>query len=248
MSTTYRTSWLGSMRNLTDTPTVLDGVRMLEQRLELDDSYGLRKFHVCRPDGGTPTAGQILSHELLQASAAAVTSGTTTSLTDTGIGWTANDFSGKYGPCWAQIVDDAGGAGAAPESEVRLISANTTDTLTVGTAFSAAPAVGDTYVIIRLGTATDGSAGDCAAETLGAAMATFADNDFGWLQYYGFYPALVTSTAAQTGGVSIAHGGSAACVDNTLTDDGESLGVWLGGDHASDAATLTWSAFLTLPH
>lgn len=51
----------------------------------------------------------------------------------------------------ALIIHDAGGAGAAPQSEYRMISdsASATWTITVGTAFSAAVGAGDRYGLIK---------------------------------------------------------------------------------------------------
>lgn len=52
---------------------------------------------------------------------------------------------------WARISYDAGGAGAAPETEIRVVTASTpsTGTLAVNPVYSAAPAAGDYYQLFR---------------------------------------------------------------------------------------------------
>jgi hypothetical protein len=238
---------------LTDITSTLTGFFMLQVREELDKEYGLRRFRVVRPDGGAPTIGQILSFELTQASEASATSGSTTTVGDTGIGWTAEDYSGKYGPCYCLITDDAAGAGAAPEGECKRISTNTTALLTVASAFSAAVVVSDKYLIIRIGVAEDGADGDAATEVAGIVMATTVTNDyFCWVQVHGFNPVIgtVATGTAVTAGSMIVNSGSAVAKDGlgTGADEGQSVGVWLGGTRPTDTVLDTWPGLIHVPH
>lgn len=82
------------------------------------------------------------------------TGGTTTTLIDTaGLALLPDDYfnSGKKGLGSIWVHYDAGGAGASPENEYRTISdfVQSTKTITVPTAFSAAPASGDWYAALR---------------------------------------------------------------------------------------------------
>ena len=77
------------------------------------------------------------------------TSGSTTTVVDTAVplpGSTADHFD-YY---WVKIVKDSGGAGAAPQGEIRAVSEGgwtNTGTFTVSSAFSAAVAASDTYEV-----------------------------------------------------------------------------------------------------
>ena len=73
------------------------------------------------------------------------TGGSTTTIVDTKRVGTANDDDFRNGVAF--VVRDAGGASAAPEGEFNRISAyvDSTGTFTVDTAYTAAPASGDTY-------------------------------------------------------------------------------------------------------
>lgn len=76
----------------------------------------------------------------------AVGSGTTTTIVDDML--LRGQYSDDYlNHCWCSITVDAGGAHASPEGQSRLISdfASSTGTITVATAFTVAPASGDTY-------------------------------------------------------------------------------------------------------
>jgi len=76
-----------------------------------------------------------------------VDSGSTTTIVDTAALYQPDDhWNGAY----AYILTDAGGASAAPEGEERPVSDfdQSTGTLTVLAAFTAAPAAGDTYELL----------------------------------------------------------------------------------------------------
>ena len=77
------------------------------------------------------------------------TGGSTTTIIDTKLGelYGDDDLVNSY----AFVIRDAGGAGAAPENEVGIISdyVQSTNTMTVRTAFSAAVGSGDTIGIVK---------------------------------------------------------------------------------------------------
>jgi len=77
------------------------------------------------------------------------TGGSTTTLEDTGGLYAPDDYwNGHY----LYIVEDAGGAGAAPEGEERPVTdyVQSTATLTVSPAFSAAAGAGDAYELLAV--------------------------------------------------------------------------------------------------
>lgn len=75
------------------------------------------------------------------------TGGTTATIVDTGMLQSSAYPDDKYKGMWARIEYDAGGAAAAPEGEIRPVSASTASsgTVTVNPVFSVAPASGDRY-------------------------------------------------------------------------------------------------------
>ena len=81
------------------------------------------------------------------AASGTATSGGSTTVLDTGRPSSGEDFT----HWWIHIDEDAGGKSAAPEGEERVISVYTASsrTFTVPIAFSAQPAVGDTYSVRR---------------------------------------------------------------------------------------------------
>lgn len=141
-----------------------------------------------------------------------ITSGATTSVTLTGAGWTANLYKGGLLRC----LDDAGGAGAAPEGEIARIKSNTTDTIYLESsdAFSTAPAANDDFQIILPWAVQDAAAGDVARNVAGVAMATQAQYSWGWVQYKGLNP-YVNVVAA---GTAITTKKSLITGTNVLTD------------------------------
>jgi len=75
------------------------------------------------------------------------TSGSTSTIVDTGMLLSSAYPDDKYKGMWARIEYDAGGAAAAPEGEIRSVTASvgSTGTVTVSPVFSAAPAASDRY-------------------------------------------------------------------------------------------------------
>ncbi len=218
-------------------------VRMLQRRWE-NTNEGWKEFILIRPDTAM-TVGELASFEIAQAAAASANSGSTTSLTDTAA-FTADAFaSGLVGGCFLHIVNNDSSAGAAPEGEVSRITVNTVDTLTVETAFTAAVAVSDTYVIIRLGVVEDAAVGDTQHEIAGLIQGTHPSNDFGWAQRKGFNPAFaVGNDTAEIAGNPMIAGTS--IVSNTASNT-FTLGVFLGGARASDTARDFHPGYIWLP-
>lgn len=243
-------SWKSTnLAALTDTTDAATGFTAMEQRFELDKTYGLRGFRVVRPDGGSPTVGQWLSQEIASTTAASVASASTTTTINT-TGLTAHAFSPLYVPCWAVINDDAAAAGAAPEGECKPISDNSATVITVSSAFSAAPAASDTYSVIRLGVAEDSAVGDGTGEVLGCVMATTVTNDYYcFVQHYGFNPNAVaqTTTAIAAGSkVQIYAANAAGALTSATTGKVGLVGVALGNARASDAVRTAWPMFIAL--
>lgn len=75
------------------------------------------------------------------------TGGSTTTIVDTSVLYEPDDFWVNH---YAYITEDAGGASAAPEGEERPVSDfnQSSATITVDPAFTAAPASGDTYELL----------------------------------------------------------------------------------------------------
>lgn len=103
------------------------------------------------------------------------------------------------------ILDDAGGAGAAPEGEFGLITKNTTTTLTIQTPasnkkFTAAVASGDTGRITSRCQVVSSAAGDQRGEVAGIVVASSLPDDYwGWVAIKGDYVgALVKASTAIT--------------------------------------------------
>lgn len=117
----------------------------------------------------------------------------TTRLNDTSK-FTANNEVGKL----CVILDDAGAAGAAPEGEVALVVGNTVTTLIFDADYplSAAPAVGDTAETLAFNLHDDSADGDLAINVAGLVMADRSAGYYGWLQFYGYNPGAIYTTAA----------------------------------------------------
>lgn len=149
-----------------------------------DAKFGLRGFKYVRFDqSGGATRGQLQSKRA-NIAISNILSGTTTSITTAGL--TADILVGGILTC----IDDAGGAGAAPEGESAIITANTTTLVSIdpNDAFSVAPAVNDDFQVILPWAVVDSADGDSAAIVQGVAMANQDQYDWGWVQFYGINP------------------------------------------------------------
>lgn len=153
--------------------------------------FGLRKFIYVRfHQSGGVAAGELQSF-LAPVSVANITSGTTTSITTSGL--TADLYVGGL----LQCIDDAGAAGAAPEGEKALITKNTTTVITIDAddAFSAAPAANDDFEIVLPFAVVDSDDTDYSYEVAGVTMAAHDQYNYGWVQFYGLHPSVATVAA-----------------------------------------------------
>ena len=103
----------------------------------------------------------------------------------------------------AYILDDAGGAGAAPEGEMGVVLRLDALNVTLATALTAAVAASDTVNFIRQWTIKAAAAGGAGAARLaGIPVANIANGSFGWIQVGGLYPTadvVAAGTAIVTG-------------------------------------------------
>lgn len=166
-------------------------------REDFHPTYGHRKFKYMRflaaVNEGVPC--RIAAPVTLTA-----TAGTTTTFTV--VGATSDLYNGWF----FKVLDDAGGAGAAPEGEAGQILKNTATLVTLNPddELSAALAVGDTVQVWAPWAATTGAASLGAGQYAGVPMADQAQYDYGWVQFEGFYPNCVAVAA----GTAIAPGAS----------------------------------------
>lgn len=107
------------------------------------DVYAIKEVNNALVDHTTTDAGGGYEVAVTDGSEYSVTAATTTTLTDAAQAWTPNEFQDHFG---ARVIsgDQSG--------EWRRISSNTSDTITVSTAFPGAPAIGDTFEIAPLHT------------------------------------------------------------------------------------------------
>jgi hypothetical protein len=151
-------------------------------RVEADPILGVRKFRWVRnKSGGSLAVNSVAGWEAGMAALVADTNTDTLKVVDSAMGATAGEFVGY----WVRVLDDVGGAGAAPEGEVRKIVANGATELTVDTAFTAAVTAGDTVQVYRPWHIVAAADAMVAAEVAGVLMATLADNKWGWVQFAG---------------------------------------------------------------
>lgn len=207
----------------------------------VNDAFGFRVFRY----GKTGQSGGMSKGELSTrladvtgtVTAAAGELNNTTHLSDTG-NFTASAEIGKL----CVITDDAGAAGAAPEGEVGVVTANSVDTLTLDSnyALSTAPAVGDTYANFSYFHHDDAADGDLAVNVMGIVMADRTAAYYGWLQIYGLNPGTIYTTDAVTAGNPVVA--AAAAVDAHGCDTEQ---LWVGYAPIAVQADLA-SPFRTL--
>lgn len=184
-------------------------------REDVHPYFGRRRFEYVRFDAST-VQGTFLS-QVANVAVNNITSGTTTTITTSGL--TADIHVGGLLNC----LDDAGGAGAAPEGETGVIVANTATLVTIDTndAFSVSPAVNDDFVIIKPWAVTTSAAGDFAYAVKGVAMADQTQYYYGWVQFYGINP-YVRAVAA---GTTLPTGESLIVANSGLITDGAGAAV-----------------------
>lgn len=170
-----------------------------------------------------------------------ITSGTVSSITKASE-FNADEEVGNM----VYIVDDAGGAGAAPEGEFRFITKNTADVLYVQPDFSAAPAANDDILIRSRCNVVASTAGDTRAETAGVVLAPdgIADNYGGWIVRWGIVGALVKASTTITADKSLIADAGRLTISST-SDNGLSLAYSLvncGSDIVSDLIPVAFDA------
>lgn len=186
-------------------------------RYTYDSVFGLRGFKYVRFDqSGGATAGQLQSKRA-NVAIGNITSGTTTSITTAGL--TADILVGGILVC----TDDAGAAGAAPEGEKALVTANTATLVEIDAndAFSVAPAANDDFEVILPWAVDDSADGDAAGIVEGVVMASQDQYDWGWVQFRGINPnvdAIAAGTAlvkdeSVVAGAALVTDGAADAVD-----------------------------------
>lgn len=194
-------------------------------RWDFNAYFGHRLFVYGRCDqSGGCTGGQLQSYRA-NITITNISSGTTTTVTTSGL--TADELVGGFLFCH----DDAGGAGAAPEGEIGIITANTTTVITIdtGDAFSVAPAVNDDFTVILPFSVVDSADTDYSAGVAGLAMADQDQYDWGWFQCLGIH----TSADIVAAGTALPVGESLVAGTALLTDG------------AGDAADLRVAKLLT---
>jgi len=166
----------------------------------ISDAFGFRVFRFTRTQqSGGMSKGELAKRVTDVTGTVTNVAGElndTTHLADT-TNFTADNEVGKL----CVITDDNGGAGAAPEGEVAIVTANTTTQLILDNQypFSAAVAVSDTYTNLAVNLHDDSTDGDLAIDVQGLVMADRSADRWGWNQIYGFNPGALYTTAAVTG-------------------------------------------------
>jgi len=164
------------------------------------DAFGFRIFKYQRTQqSGGMSKGELSTRVADVTGTVTATSpevNDTTHLADTS-NFTADNEVGKL----CVITDDNGGAGAAPEGEVTIVTANTITQLTMDNSypFSAAPAISDTYTNLAMNLHDNSADGDLAIDVYGLVMADRSADRWGWVQVYGMNPGALYTTAAVTG-------------------------------------------------
>lgn len=175
-----RTVW-GTALNASDTSAKDEKGAV---RWSYDPVFGIRGFQYVRFDqSGGADKGQLVKYSPL-TTITNITSGTTTTITTSGL--TANILVDGILRC----SDDAGGAGAAPEGEQALITANTATLITIDSndAFSVSPAVNDDFTVELPWSVADTAAGDTAVLVAGVVLTDQDQYDWGWVQFAGLCP------------------------------------------------------------
>jgi len=166
--------------------------------------------------GATISAGQVARKAANQAVTADV-AGTVSTFTDTAQ-FVEHEEMGNI----LYILDDAGGAGAAPEGQWGVIVKNDVNTLTVQAqrtnqaAFTAATAIGDTGIIYSVGKLDLLAAALEREETYGVALVDVADNYWGWFLGYGIVTAYIKAATIIAQGIGLI-GDAAGRLTNSST-------------------------------
>ena len=191
----------------------------------IHDSFGMRMFKYMRTQqSGGQSKGELVSRVANVTGTVTAVSGETNDtahLSDTS-NFTADDEVSKL----CIITDNADSAGAAPEGEVAIVTANTVTQLTFDPNYklSTAPAVSDTYSNLSISLHDDSADGDLAINVFGLLMQDRTADYYGWIQFYGYNPGALYTTAAVTPANDPVVADAAALLD--FGSDTEEL--WVG--------------------
>lgn len=157
-------------------------------RVEHDKKYGERWFrYVQNRTGGTLAADSLVMYDgaFTGSTGTACTTNTTKTLVKRASGSWITD--GVKVDDIIYCLDDAGGAGAAPEGEVSYVTEVSALTLTISPAFTAAVTASDTVDFIKRWSVIAAAALG-GWRTAGIPMASLLTLTYGWIQTKGIYP------------------------------------------------------------
>lgn len=190
------------------------------------DAFGPRVFEYGRNTSGSAvTVGQLMELEadganVVTTTVSNITSGTRTSAVTSGL--TADNHTGML--CF--VLDDAGGAGAAPEGETSIVADNTATTITLEPDYplSVALAANDDLELIANWQFEDSVDGDEAWTIYGVVVGQdgISSLSYGWIQREGYCSCVVGANAISEGDPVVA---GAALLD-AFGSDGQEL--WCG--------------------
>jgi hypothetical protein len=208
----------------------------------VNDAFGFRIFKYCQNNNGAAVAvGELMSRPA-DVAITNIDSGTTTSVTE------ATGFTANFGVGGLLYIDDNDdSAGAAPEGEVGVVIAVTANTVTIDAdrPFTVAPAANDEARLVYTHHFEDSADGDLAKDVQGVVMATGGVTNlyYGWLQCYGYHPAVIHSAEAVVANASLEAG--AAEVKVLAGGQEEQVG-WQVGTHTADLVTTLSPVYLQL--
>jgi hypothetical protein len=236
----FRLAWGTELDASDSTPKESPG----SVRTVVDPVFGYRQFEYVQFSYAA-AAGEWVSKVGVVALASAA-SGTTTSVTTTGL--TANAY--QYG--LLRCKDDAGAAGAAPEGEIARIIENSTTVIYVNAAdaFSVAPAVGDAFDIILPHRVEQMTSGDMAVDVRGVSMVTQTTDYWGWAQFYGLCPIakVVAAGTVVTGPKGVIAGSTGLATVSSTSAESAMIGFLPTTSIATDQVLRTGLIHIACSH
>lgn len=202
--------------------------------------HGLCCFRWGVNRNGSAIGPGVFASRMADQAVTADAAGTVNTFTDTGQ-FTEHEEVGNI----LHILDDAGGAGAAPEGEVGLIVKNDANTLYLqsdnaqASALTAATASGDTGRIISVAKCDLAAIGDTKQDVFGGALVSVADNYWGWFLCYGWLMEAAVVAAGTTVDSGSAHIGLITTTNGLLTNSSTSAQNLLVARSGSQLTTDT---------
>ena len=178
-----------ALTETSSTPTVTPGTMAF-----MNDVFGLRIFRYGRIMTAQ-TAGALVDR--VAAKTGTVTGSLGTGVNDT-TRLTASAFAATIGDEVGKILQVNVSGGAAPEGETGIIVANTATRVTLDSLYplSAAAAIGGTFTCWAINQWDDAAADVNRIDVGGIVMGAPAAKDYGWMQIYGFHPAVQVDAAS----------------------------------------------------